>query len=232
MRERLNQQIGPLKLWQWLLVALLGIGLGILIRRRLGSDRPPAVAAVGNPEFGQSTAGPDGLSPTQGSLPLQGQQQDFAFQKVVYEFIDRFDDELDAIGKGQDDIFAEVRKRQQVVNQPAPKPQPAPAASAPATTATKSYWQQLVELGAIKGNPSYYDTGQATQAEFEHALRVADTTLRRDTGQRMGFWQRLVDRGHIKGDPTYYSQGRASQAEFDHAYNVAAASIASKGGAF
>lgn len=77
------------------------------------------------------------------------------------------------------------------------------------------FWEWLVSIGAIQGNPTYYSSGKAQPEEYTHAIKVA-TQAAPDL-----VWPKLVEIGAIEGDPSYYSTGQAQEAEFTNAYNVA-----------
>lgn len=90
------------------------------------------------------------------------------------------------------------------------------------------FWQWLVHTGLIAGDPNYYSGGQASPAEYAHAIRVAVNALgsASDPRVRGQFWQALVSAGVIAGDPNYYSGGGASAAEIEHAITVAGGAFA------
>lgn len=82
------------------------------------------------------------------------------------------------------------------------------------------FWQWLVDVGAIQGDPTFYSSGQAKPFEFLNAFQVADINLK-GTGAYAEFFERLVDVGYIEGDPSFYSSGLAKPDEVTHAFDVA-----------
>lgn len=87
MKEQLNKQIGPFKLWQWLIVAAAGITLGLVLKNRFAAKSDfSGVATPSNSDAGE-------LGPTQGA----SQQISFDFNTLL-RFIterDRLQDELE-----------------------------------------------------------------------------------------------------------------------------------------
>jgi hypothetical protein len=95
--------------------------------------------------------------------------------------------------------------------------------------ATFNFWQWLVQAGIIQGDPNYYTSGQAGEAEYQHAIRTAvnAATNHPDPAIRYQLWKQLTDSGAIQGDHNYYAGGQASQSEIDHAINVASSAFKS-----
>ncbi len=86
-----------------------------------------------------------------------------------------------------------------------------------------NFWEWITQAGLIQGDPNYYASGQASDAEVRNALQVAVNNLQfaSDPGFRAQFWQELVEMGAIQGDPSFYSTGQATAAEVQNAVNTA-----------
>lgn len=138
LKVTLNRQIGPFKLWQWLLVLVGGIALGLMVRNRFsgfggGKDEESTLGATDDLE---------GLTPTQGAPTIV--QQDFESVTALQQQQDRFQDELENIETGLgdriEDLFTEVTERIDKIKIPVmPKPRtpgrlPFPKPQAPKTT--------------------------------------------------------------------------------------------------
>lgn len=92
------------------------------------------------------------------------------------------------------------------------------------------FWQWLVSVGAIQGDPTYYSQGRAQPDEYRHAIQVAVDYFRANPDQAASFYQRLSSAGLFQGDPAYYATGRAQPAEFTNLVNVVGQNIASAQG--
>jgi len=89
--------------------------------------------------------------------------------------------------------------------------------------ANEAFWQWLVGMGVIQGDPNYYASGSAPPEEIEHALRTAWSGIEvaNSQGTKDQFWSGLEVGGYIEGDPNYYSSGQATPEEFDNAFSTA-----------
>lgn len=140
----LKRKIGPFTIGVWLVIIVLGVGLGLMLRRRLGNR----VIAGDESASGLTTSpayspGLDGLPPTQGAPTVV--QQDFESVTAIRKEQDRFRDELDRIALGEEErqgetldilekFFTEVNERIDVITMPkepstsptSPKPKPVP----------------------------------------------------------------------------------------------------------
>lgn len=148
IKVTLNRQIGPFKVWQWLVVVIAGVGIGLLVRRRF---------AMGNDYSGTSL---DSSTPIEPSDNLPGTQgaptivnsPDFDSMRALQQNFDRFQDEIDQRFKDdqtQDNkLFTEIKKRLDAIKipvtprtppanvgggsgNPVPKPKPKPVATKP-----------------------------------------------------------------------------------------------------
>lgn len=130
--NQLQRQIGPLKLWQWLVVAALGIGLGLIIRRRIGTSAGRTTGVTdtfdGTGQIGSSYD--DSMPSTQGSVGQEGQLIDWGSAYVVREEQNRFLDELE---DRLDDIFTPIKDRLEEALVPVPVPKQ-PVVEAPKKT--------------------------------------------------------------------------------------------------
>lgn len=112
MKEQLQKQIGPFKLWQWLLIIVAGVGLGLLIRNSMANRTGPTTPAQD---------GPDNLPATQGAPTIL--QQDFDSIRTLQDEQDRLQDELDARDernlRRQEEFFTDIRKRIREIKIPA-----------------------------------------------------------------------------------------------------------------
>lgn len=121
MKEQLQRQIGPFKLWQWLLIVIVGVGLGLIIRNRFNTgssgETRPTTPAVGDDV--------ERLPATQGAPTIL--QQDFDSVRSIREEQDRLADELDSreetLFKRQDEFFTDIRKRISEINIPVEMPE-------------------------------------------------------------------------------------------------------------
>jgi hypothetical protein len=110
IKVTLQKKVGPFKLWQWLVVAIVGIGMGLVIRKRLGQgqvDTHPETLYTGEPV--------EGLEATQGSVGQTGQLIDWGSGPALIDEQNRFLDELD---KQLDDLFATVKDKTEKVTVP------------------------------------------------------------------------------------------------------------------
>ena len=94
MKEQLNKQIGPFKLWQWLIVAAAGITLGLVLKNRFAAKSDFSGVATPSVEGGE-------FGPTQGANTQL--QFDFASLLRFLRESDRFRDEEDNRDDGDDD---------------------------------------------------------------------------------------------------------------------------------
>ncbi len=94
MKEQLNKQIGPFKLWQWLIVAAAGITLGLVVKNRFAAKSDFSGVATPSVEGGE-------FGPTQGANTQL--QFDFASLLRFLRESDRFRDEEDNRDDGGND---------------------------------------------------------------------------------------------------------------------------------
>ncbi len=86
--KQLNKQIGPFKLWQWLIVAAAGITLGLVLRNRFAAKSDfSGVATPSNPDAGE-------FGSTEGA-PFQFNSPDFETLRLLVVEQNRLRDELE-----------------------------------------------------------------------------------------------------------------------------------------
>jgi hypothetical protein len=113
IKVTLQKKVGPFKLWQWLIVAVVGIGMGLVIRKRLGQgkvDTQPETLYTGEPV--------EGLEATQGSVGQTGQLIDWGSSQAVLQSENRILDELERQFDELGDIFTPIVTRQETVTVP------------------------------------------------------------------------------------------------------------------
>lgn len=95
-------------------------------------------------------------------------------------------------------------------------------------------FEWLFQLGiGLQGDPTYYSSGQATEAEFKNLFTIATREINKladDNPVRSQYYQFLEETGAITGDPGYYAGGEAGPGEFDNLIDSASASFGSGGG--
>ena len=98
--EALQRKIGPFAVWQWAIVAVVGIGLGLLIRRQL--QQAPQGAANESLAFPVGPA--DRVAGTQGVAVSPTFGPDFSGQRVIVNEINRLREELLAREENDDGV--------------------------------------------------------------------------------------------------------------------------------
>jgi len=130
--NQLQRQIGPLKLWQWLIVALLGIGLGLYIRRRISTKAGPGTGVTATYDGTGYVGSGEYLPATQGSAPApEGQLIDWGSAYVIQEQQDRFLDELQS---ALEEIFTPIQEQLEAIIVPVPPSEPEPPKEPPKTS--------------------------------------------------------------------------------------------------
>lgn len=133
LKATLGRKIGPFSVGVWIIVVIAGVGLGLLIKRRMGGTPEGDFSGTAEPS---NDPGLDGLPATQGAPTVV--QQDFETVTRLREEQDRFRDEVDerfqdvqdVVGEGDEgireqleDFFTRINKRiDEVTKQPAEKP--------------------------------------------------------------------------------------------------------------
>lgn len=70
-------------------------------------------------------------------------------------------------------------------------------------------WEWLVRHGLIEGDPNYYASGQATSAEYAHAIETAYRAA--DDVERKELVNMLWSTGKFAGDPSYWYTYRGNE---------------------
>ena len=78
------------------------------------------------------------------------------------------------------------------------------------------FWQWLVFYKLIEGDPTYYSSGQATEAEYAHAIDVAMGNTRVGSANRKALVDRLWASGLYQGDKSYWYTANWAGADRDN----------------
>lgn len=96
-----------------------------------------------------------------------------------------------------------------------------------------SIFDWLFQLGiGLEGDPDYYETGEATEAEFSNLFSIAQGEINKlDTSNpvRRQYYEFLQGLGAIQGDPGYYARGEAEAGEFTNVISTASKFFAGTG---
>lgn len=104
-------------------------------------------------------------------------------------------------------------------------PNPRPPYTPEGVPQGMSIFDWLFQLGiGLKGDPNYYETGGATQAEFSNLFSIATGEINKldaSNPVRKQYYDFLKGLGAFEGDANYYSSGQASPDEVKHLISVA-----------
>ena len=96
VKKQLSRKVGPFTVGAWLIVAIVGIGLGLAVKRALGGGAGVVTPGASGESMPSNPNAFDGLLGTQGIAPgnIHDQQSDFATTAALNRVYSRFDDEV------------------------------------------------------------------------------------------------------------------------------------------
>lgn len=199
LKVTLQRQVGPFKLWQWIIVGIVGIGLGLLIRRRMASKPGKGTGVVGNYDGTSAASNDDGagasLGATQGSIGQEGQLIDWGSAAFIAQENNRWLDELD---NEMNSIFAPILDRLEKVTVPVQVVQPSYSLPTPIFRAPET-----VPVSPTVPTPATQPTS------LSYTVVKGDTLTK--IGKRFGMpWQTIYEanRGVIGANPDLIRPGQ------------------------